>query len=73
MNEFCLISIIKLWDVKFVMMELTITWLCSKIRLVAFAINNIFGRNNLCHSSCDFYDYVVQKDKILITIIKKYN
>jgi hypothetical protein len=39
-------------------MVLESTWLYTKIGFVAFAISNIFGCNNLCHLSCDFYDYV---------------
>jgi hypothetical protein len=29
---------------------------------MAFANSNIFNHSNLCHSSCDFYDYIVGKD-----------
>jgi hypothetical protein len=29
---------------------------------MASTISNIFGCNNLCHLSCDFNDYVVEKD-----------
>jgi len=48
-------------------MALKITWLYTKIRCMAFAISNIFGCNNLCHLSCDFYDYVgVSKIKWII-------
>ncbi len=45
-------------------------WLhdCSKIKFVSFAIGNIFGCNNLCHLSCDFYDYVVEKDKWFVLL-----
>jgi hypothetical protein len=46
-------------------MVLESTWLYTKIGFVAFAISNIFGCNNLCHLSCDFYDYVgCKQDKV---------
>jgi hypothetical protein len=43
-------------------MTLATTWLCNKIRLVAFVISNILGHSNLCHLSCDFYDYALEKN-----------
>jgi hypothetical protein len=47
--------------------------LCNKIRLVAFVISNILGHSNLCHLSCDFYDYALEKKRTFITIIMIYN
>jgi hypothetical protein len=34
----------------------------ATFQLVAFAISNILNHSNLCHSSFDFYDYIVGKD-----------
>jgi hypothetical protein len=43
-------------------MTLVPTRLCNKIRLVAFVISNILGCSNLCHLSCDFNDYALEKN-----------
>jgi hypothetical protein len=50
-----------------------ITWLFNKINFLTFVVDSIFGCDNLHYSSCDFYDYVIEKIMICIITTKKYN